>query len=175
MDTVQAILTRRSVRKWKAKDIPDSLVNTILEAGRSAPSPLNSQPWHFIVLRNKHTIEEITKTAQHGLFAAQAPVVIVVTVDNHAKVDAWLAEHSQHTYSGVGALISMWFVAWSLGLGGCWITLDNTIVKTKLLVPETHEIIGSLAFGYPDEPVVGHLPEDRRPLSEIVSHEKFTT
>ena len=56
MNTIDAIRTRRSVRAWTDQNIPDDMLTQILEAGRWSPSPLNSQPWHFIVVRKKETL-----------------------------------------------------------------------------------------------------------------------
>jgi nitroreductase len=173
MDTLQAITTRRAVRKWDQREVPQDILDSILGAGRYAPSPLNSQPWHFIVLRNKLTIHALMQTALHGRFAEVAPVVIVVAVDKAAKVDEWLFDHGQHTYSGVCVLMNMWLATWSLGLGGCWITLDRKIAEEMLDIPDTYDVIGSLALGYPLGEIMTHIEDDRRPLSEMVSYETF--
>lgn len=63
MDTIQAIKTRRSIRKFKEKDIDDDLIKTIIEAGMMAPSSKNTQPWYFIVLKGKkkNTVVDIVE------------------------------------------------------------------------------------------------------------------
>ncbi len=64
MDVMEAIQTRRSVRKWLAQPVPDETVEKILDAGRWAPSAGNFQPWAFIVIRNPETKERIHKVAE---------------------------------------------------------------------------------------------------------------
>lgn len=173
MNTRDAIKTRCAVRNWTTQDVPDDILQQVLEAGRWAPSPLNSHPWTFVVIRNKETIGKLMPQAHHGPFLATANVVIAVAVNKNAKVDKWLSEHEQHVYSGACAIENMWLAAWDLGLGGCWVTLDNKITKEMLNIPNNHILLGSLALGYPAEPPKAHEESDRRPLSEIVSYELF--
>lgn len=173
MKTLDAIKTRRAVRNWTTQDIPDNLLLQILEAGRWAPSPLNSHPWSFIVIKKKEAIQQLMPQAHHGSFLTRANVVIAVTVDKKAKVDTWLSEHEQHIYSGACAIENMWLAAWDLGLGGCWVTLDEKTTREMLRIPETQVLLGSLALGYPAESPNSHQESDRRPLSEMVSYELF--
>jgi nitroreductase len=174
MQTLDAIKTRRAVRSWAAKPVSDDLLQKILAAGHSAPSPLNSQPWHFTIIRKKETLESLTKHAQHGSFCSNADTLIVVTVTEQAAVDTWLAEHEQHFFAGACAAQNMWLAAWDLGLGTCWVTLDEKTTRKLLEIPSNHKIIGSLALGYPSGPVKPHEEKDRKPLVEKISYEKFS-
>ena len=61
---VDIVLSRRSIRSYKKKEIPSDVLNKILEAGRQAPSAANRQPYHFIVV----TDEEIKKKLSKGFF-----------------------------------------------------------------------------------------------------------
>jgi len=174
MQTIDAIQTRRSIRNWSNKEVSDDVLQQVLEAGRFAPSPLNSQAWHFTVIRNKDTISTLMEKANHGSFLSLANVVIVVTVSEEAKVDAWLSEHHQHIYSGVCAIENMWLASWDLGLGACWVTVNDPTTRELLSIPDNHKILGSLALGYADNPTKPHEEKDRRPLREMVSYEKFS-
>jgi nitroreductase len=173
MQTLEAIKTRRAVRGWSEKDVAQDTLQQVLEAGRYAPSPLNSQPWHFTVIRNADTINKLMEHANHGSFLTQAKVVIVVTVLKQAKVDEWLAEHEQHIYSGVCAMENMWLAAWDMGLGACWVTVDEKTTRGLLGLPKNHKLLGSLALGYATIPVKPHTDQDRKPLSDMVSYENF--
>ena len=53
MDTIETIMRRRSIRKYKPNEIPQTDLDKILESGRQAPSAANRQPWHFVVVRDK--------------------------------------------------------------------------------------------------------------------------
>ena len=76
MSLIDVVLNRRSIRRYVKKDIPEDVLDKILEAGRQAPSAANIQPWHFIVL----TEFEIKKELSKGLwnrFVKDSPVTIV--------------------------------------------------------------------------------------------------
>lgn len=173
MNTLDAIKTRRAIRNWTNQAVSENILQQVLEAGRWAPSPLNSHPWTFIVINNRETIEKLMPQARHGSFLTKANVVIAVTVDKKAKVDEWLSEHEQHVYSGACAIQNMWLAAWELELGGCWVTLDEKSAREMLKIPDDQILIGSLALGYPTDPPKAHQESDRRPLSDMVSYEVF--
>ncbi len=173
METLVTIKTRRAVRGWNEEDVADDTLQQILEAGRYAPSPLNSQPWHFTVIRNADTIKKLMEHAHHGSFLSLAKVVIVVTVEKQAKVDEWLSEHEQHIYSGVCAMENMWLAACDLGLGVCWVTVNENTTRELLSIPDNHKLLGSLALGHSASPARPHTEKDRKPLSTMVSYEKF--
>lgn len=65
-ELLELIRTRRSIRKYKPDDVPDELINKILEAGRWAPSGENSQPWRFIVVRDRERIRQMGECAGWG-------------------------------------------------------------------------------------------------------------
>lgn len=185
MDVVEAIKSRRSVRAWTQEDIPKDIISQILEAGRWSPSPLNSQPWHFIVIKNRQTIETLCSGAREGSFLKFANTCIVVTVkeevlspdgsENNERISliAWLKEHDQYVYSAVCALQNMWLTAWSMGVGGCWVTVDKTAIYKLLEIPDSEKIIGSLALGKILGTPLAHKDTDRKPLSEMVFVEKY--
>jgi nitroreductase len=61
MDALNCILTRRSIRKYTGKPVDDARLQTILRAGMSAPTAMNTRPWQFVVVRSTETLEAITK------------------------------------------------------------------------------------------------------------------
>src|SRR5437867_11483223 len=81
MDVVEAIRTRRAVRTYQDKPVPDAVVRRIVEAGRLTGSGLNRQPWHFIVVRDGETLRRLGALASSGPYVAQAPLAIVVATD----------------------------------------------------------------------------------------------
>lgn len=174
METMTVIIGRRSVRGWTEEAVPQKLLQEVLEAGRLAPSPKNSQPWHFIVVRNRESILSLAKHAQHGSFLESANAVIVVAVSGTVPIDPWLTAHEQHVLSGACALQNMMLAAWDLGIGGCWVTMDQEKTHALLAIPPTYKILGSLAIGYPLSIPEAHKAEDRKPLGEIVSYERFS-
>jgi len=171
VETLEAIASRRSVRHWTEEDVPEGILLKILEAGRSAPSPLNSQPWHFVVVRDKGSIGKLMRYANHGTFLTHARAIIVVSVEKNAKVDEWLAGLEQHLYSAACALQNMWLAAWGLGLGGCWVSLDEPKAGKLLGMPADQKVVGCLALGYSGEGERAATP--KKMLAEMVSYEKY--
>ena len=78
MDVSEAILKRRSIRRWKPAPVEKEKIERVLEAGRRAPSWGNTQPWRFIVVQDKTRIAELASAAAAGQpQVSSAPVVIV--------------------------------------------------------------------------------------------------
>jgi nitroreductase len=131
---------------------------------------MNSQPWHFTIVRNKATPEELVNRAVHGHLLQDADLDIVVTMDRKVKVDDWLAEH---VYSGACAIMNMLLAAWELGIGACWVSLDDKTTRAVLSIPDDQILVGSLALGYPKGQLPHHKVDERKPLRETVFYEKI--
>jgi len=164
MDTLTCIRTRREIRDYEDKPLPPETLQRILEAGRFAPSSKNSQPWHFIVVRNNQTLRKISDLTPTGKHIANAPAAIAVVMDG-----AKLPE-----IDGTRAIQNMVLAAWSLGVGSCWVTnFYEDGVKDLLGVPQRMKLITVMPFGYPTEPKTNRK-KIRRPMSEILHYEKFS-
>jgi len=163
METLTCIRTRREIRDYIAKPIHDDALLKILEAGRLAPSSKNSQPWHFVVIRNKETLRKISELTPTGAHIAKAPLGIAVLMDQ-----AKLPE-----VDGTRAIQNMVLAAWDIGIGACWITnFYDDGVKDILGVPQRMKLVTVMPFGYPTEPKTSHK-KIRKELDEIVHYEKF--
>ena len=81
MDIIE---TRKSVRKYLDKEIPNDVLKQILEAGRLAPSWMNSQPWKFIVVKNQEIKNLLSKLSSNQPHVRYADTVIVCVADNNA-------------------------------------------------------------------------------------------
>jgi len=163
LDTFTAIRTRREIREFLDKPIPEESLRKILEAGRLAPSSKNSQPWQFVVIRNKETLNKIASLTPTGSHIAKAPLAIATLMDG-----AKLPE-----IDGTRAIQSMVLAAWDLGIGTCWVTnFYEDAVKDILGAPQRMKLVTVMPFGYPKEPKTNR-PKIRKPLEEIVSYEKL--
>ena len=163
MDTLVCIRTRREIREYIDKPIADDSLAKILEAGRLAPSSKNSQPWQFVVIRNRETLSKIASLTPTGAHVAGAPIAIAVLMDG-----AKLPE-----IDGARAVQNMVLAAWDLGIGGCWITnFYEDAVKDTLGAPQRMKLVTVMPFGYPKEPKTKRR-KIRKPLEEIVSYEKL--
>ncbi|HOW14575.1 nitroreductase [Methanosarcina sp.] len=165
---IETILTRRSVREFKNRPVSKDEINTILNAGRWAPSGLNNQPWRFVVVRDPDTIQKLSECTHYSGIVAGAPLLIAVFLDN------------EHSYSrtkdvqSIGASIqNMLLSCCELGLGAVWlgeILNQSEKVNSILGCPSALELMAVLAIG---EPAPGKRSSARKPLSELVFEEKY--
>jgi len=164
MSLVDVVLSRRSVRRYEQKEIPKDVLDRILEAGRQAPSAMNRQPWHFIVL----TDYEIKKELSKGFFNRHIKdsAVTVVGVAYTGFIDRrW------STISTSIALQNMVIAAWAMGVGSCWIgDFKEDNVKKLLKIPDKWKVVALISFGYPAEKP---RLKRKKPLDKIVSFNKF--
>ncbi len=165
MDTMEAIKSRRSIRKYRAEAVPDDLVEQVLEAGRWAPSASNRQPWTFIVVTDDKTRKTLADVAIYGWFLAEAPVTIAVVIDPRASFHAVI--------DGAAATQNMLLAARALGLGACWIGAYGSVYEERtrdiLGVPQEKRLLCLISLGYPGESPT----KDRKSLSEIVCYDKY--
>jgi nitroreductase len=97
-----AIKTRRSIRKFLPDDIPNEMVDQMLEAARLAPSGSNRQPWRFIVTREKEIKKELRRICMQQKFIEEAPVVFVCFGDmSRYSIDAKKKRRQEYRDSGV--------------------------------------------------------------------------
>lgn len=162
MDLMEIVKSRRSIRKFKTKPIPDDMVDKILDAGRWAPSGLNNQPWRFVVVQDKETVIKISENTKYKKIIMGAPLLIVIFLDNNAGYN-----HTKDVQA-IGACIqNMLLMCRSLELGCCWMgeILNRRQEVEKLLeVPQAYELMAVLAIGYPDE----SGSSSRKELNELI-------
>jgi nitroreductase len=161
MDALEAIRTRRSIRKFTPAPIPKADLETIVDAGRLAASGSNKQPWDFIVVTDHATI---AKFREAGAWIEQAAAVIAVFLDPQSR---WWVE------DGAAAIQNMMLAGTALGYGSCWVE-GNALpregeYKTLLGVPEQKRILALVPFGVPAENPV----KEKKPLTEVLHWEKF--
>lgn len=166
----QLINKRFSVRKYKDTPVENEKLLQVLEAGRLAPSAVNNQPWHFIVIRDPGNLKK-TKSIYHREWTREAPVIIIICAD-HSQ--SWKRESDGKDSSDIDAAIAvdhMTLQAAELGLGTCWVcNFDTRACANLFKLPENIEPVVMLPLGYPDVPV---KPKERKSLEEIVHWEKY--
>lgn len=170
MDVYEAIKTRRSVRAYQDKPIPEEVLNRILEAARLAPSAGNRQDWKFIVVKDPETRKAIATASRNQQFIAEAPVVIVAVSLNPDRIMS--CEVPAYAVDLAIAVDHITLAATAEGLGTCWIgAFSQGEMKKILNVPDKYKIVTLTPLGYPaDSP----RPKVRKSLEEIVCYERFT-
>lgn len=172
-EVIQNILTRRSIRTYKEKQISDEELNVILEAGKCAPSGGNSQTWRFTVIQNKEKLEQLNslvraafrnlevdektyrskKSGKKGAendnynFYYNAPTLIIVSNDR---------EYSNYMADSAVALENILLAAHSIGMVACyinqltWFCDDKNVRKslTDIGIPENYVVCCSASIGY---------------------------
>ncbi|MEK6868788.1 MAG: nitroreductase family protein [Nanoarchaeota archaeon] len=154
MDVFDAIRTRRSIRKFKDKQVPWDNIITIMQAGKYAPSAGNLQNWKFIVIKSDAKRKAIAKACLQQDWMEQAPVYIVVVAEpEKARMYYGTRGARLYTQQACGAAIqNMLLTAHSLGLGTCWVgAFDEDEIFRILNVTEEKIIEGVVVIGYADE------------------------
>lgn len=153
MEMLQAIATRRSIRKYLDKPVPEDLVQKVLEAAMQAPSACNQQPWHFLVIDDRQTLAEIPGIMPNAAMASKAPLAILVCGDLSLEKSEgyWVVDCAAATQN-------MLLAAHALGLGAVWCGVYPREPRMEGLrrllgLPETVMAHSLVVLGYPAEQV----------------------
>ena len=158
MDTLTAIFTRRSIRKYTDRPVSHETVRILLQAAMSAPSARNEQSWEFVIVRDKDTLKKVPDISPFAAHVPGAQVAIVVL--GNRKLEAvpglWIPDCSN-------AAMNILLAAHSMGLGAVWTTLypyeERMAGMKKLLGLPDHIVpLTIIPLGYPAEKKPG---EDR--------------
>ena len=167
-ETIQTILSRKSVRQFLQKPVPEDYIAEMLECARFAPSGLNNQPWRFIVVDNRKTQTRLAELTYYSDILLSAPLSIAVYMDIAASYNR------EKDIAAIGASIqNICLAAHSMGLGAVWIgdiLKNKERVSTVLDAPDSFELIAVLAAGYYEVPPV---KTERKPLSELVWKNRY--
>lgn len=151
MDVLQAIMTRRSIRRFTGEVITDEQLDTILRAGFQAPSAHNIQPWHFVVVKDKELHEKISDFHKYAKMLPGAGCGIIVCGDEEKQPSrGFLVEDCS------AAIQNMLLAAHGMGLGAVWCGLydsGNLVenVRELLELPNNIIPIGMVVVGNKDE------------------------
>jgi nitroreductase len=171
MDLMEAIKTRKSVRRYKSVPVPESLLRDILNAARLAPSACNAQPWKFVIVRDEETKLKLAVASNGQKFIAQAPIVLVacgIPDDAFPTVGGYM---SSHVIDVAIAVDHFTLAAQAAGLGTCWIaSFKEDKVREILGIPEDVRVVALTPLGYPDE-----TPErtPRKRIEELVVYDRY--
>jgi len=180
MDLDKTIKGRRSIRRYRSENIPDSIIEELLDLARYAPSSMNGQPWNFVVIRNNETKKRLAeiknrhcpseKRMYKADFLQNAPVVIVVCVDRERSFNRGVE-------NAVLATANIMLGAYSREVGTVYMSAyrhdDPSIseeIRQILGIPQDVDPITIIPLGYPDETP---KPKTVRSLDEVIFYETF--
>ncbi|MGA9098460.1 MAG: nitroreductase [Methanotrichaceae archaeon] len=179
MELDECIGGRRSIRKFKDTAVPKEIIDKILKAGTLAPSGMNAQPWNFVVIENRDTINDLSKKTKSLLLKALwpeefkkafqsekdvifygAPLLILVSVPKREEM-----RNVNLLDCGLAAQ-NMFLTAYQEGLGSCFIGFASFLNQeptalAEVGIPQDYELMAPLIFGYPAESPASKLRETK--------------
>ena len=165
MSLLDLILSRRSIRRYETKDIPEEVLHQILEAGRQAPSAANRQPFRFVVVNDNDLLKNLCDNLINR-FVKYAPVVIVGCADIKSLLTGKWA-----VVDTTIAMQNMVIAAWVLGVGSCWIGgCNEKEIKKLLKIPDKWKFVALLTLGYPAEQP---KPRKKKQVEKLFSFNSF--
>jgi nitroreductase len=151
MEKLNYILDRRSIRRFTDQKIDSEQIKSILTAAMYAPSAVNMQPWHFVVIDESSIMEKIMEIHPHARMLQSASHAVVICGDEQLQHDDgyWVVDCGAATQN-------LLLAAQTLGLGACWVGLhpreERKAAFTRLLHLPSHVLPFALvALGYPEE------------------------
>ena len=181
MELFEAIVSRRSIRKFQDRRVEFPLIEQVLEAGRAAPSGGNMQPWEFILVSNPVLIQSITETTFLGFnkkggrnqsWLAASPLMIVVCTDFKRTVARYGEPGRRIALMDTAAAVqNMLLAATAVGLASCWVSgFDPEPLVRLLELPLFCEPVALLPLGYPES--VPSCPPKLR-VTYILHYERY--
>jgi nitroreductase len=164
VDAWLAVASRREVREYAERELPDEVARRILDAGRLAGSARNRQPWRFVVVESPERREALARAVYASANVRGARLVVAIV--------------SGSGFDGGRCAQNMMLVAWNEGVGSCPNgAQDREAAAAALGLAEGEEVATVLTFGYPRghrdptrrSPEAWSERADRRTLDELVT------
>jgi nitroreductase len=151
MELYEGLITRRSIRKYKNDEISRDLITEIVKAGMYAPSAVNCQPWHFIIVDDRNTMDQIMRVHAYSSMLAGAKYAILVLGDENLQHGPgyWAVDCAAATQN-------ILLAAHAKGLGAVWLGVHPREQRKKDIaglfsLPEHIQPFSIISVGYPDE------------------------
>ena len=151
MDAMEAILSRRSIRKYSSEPVTESMLHELLDAAMNAPSSSNGQPWHFVAITDRKILDEIPEFHKYSNMVKEAPLAIIVCGDLQLEKSkgVWVQDCSAATENLLVA-------ANAKGLGAVWLgvyPMEERItgVRSLLGLPDHIMPLSIVVVGHPGE------------------------
>jgi nitroreductase len=166
METWDAITSRRNVREFADRVIPDADLDRVLEAGRIAPSSQNNQPWDFVVVTDREILRELSQVWRGGGHIANAAAAIAMVIPDEEEPRA----RERNRFDIGQATMQIMIAAADRGIGsGHSAVGDQDLARAVLHVPQERLVAFVIDLGYPvDRPLTPGARLKRRPFDEVV-------
>ena len=171
-NAIETLMTRTSIRSFTDKTVSADTVEMLLRAGMAAPTAVNLQPWHFVVVNDRAKLDELGGNGRQSQMWKESPLVIVVCGDMNKALDGpgrdfWIQDCSAATEN-------ILLAAHALGLGAVWTgcyPIEERVanVRQVLNLPENLIPLCAIVMGYPNEQPA---PKDKW-MPENVSYNGF--
>ena len=163
MELFDAIIKRRSIRKYTWETIPEDKLEKIVQAGLLAPTSRNIKPCELYVVRDKRLLELLSHAkSAGGAFIRDADAAVVVLADE-SRADTWIEDSSI-------ALSYMNLMAVDQGIGACWVQIHmrkdadgsdaEANVREILSAPDNYRVVGILPLGIADQERPANNPDE---------------
>ncbi len=160
----EAVRTMLAVREYQDREVPEDVLRRCVDAARLTGSSMNRQPWHFVLVRRRETLQELGALATTGRYIAGAAAAVVIAIERESRFGVSDASRAAQ---------SLMLTAWADGVGSNWVGFGGLDAIGRLLgIPETCEVFAVIPLGYPAR-ALGRGVKSRRPPAEVISSEHF--
>ncbi len=166
MDTYEAIRTLRAVRDYAAQPVPEQAIMQVLNAGRLTGSSKNTQPWQFILIRERSVLDALSHCGNYASHLRKADFAIAIVTENVGRP----------VFDTGRACQNMMLAAWNAGIGSCIASMHRPEEACRILaIPNDYELQQVIAFGYPAPGAISPTPRrgGRKPLAEMLHRERW--
>jgi nitroreductase len=173
VEVTEAIKTNRSVRQFSDQPVSRAEIEHIVNAGRLSGSAKNRQPWQFVIVTDRATLQALGESGPWGSHLAGAAFGVVMAVENLKEPPTLTTPFDLGRASQ-----NMILAAWERGIGSCMATIyDPDKVRAALGIPASQDVPWAISFGYPhpDADPRRRPPrkEGRHPLAEVAHWEQW--
>ena len=161
--TIHILKSRRSIRAYTQQSVPRATIEEIVDCARLAPTAMNEQPWHFIVVTNRDALAGIPPVLGHADFIAESAFTVLVL-------------GNQTTYAledCCAATENLLIAAAAHGIGACWVAASGQAyaprVAAQFGAPANLQLVAIVAFGYPAE----NPAMEKKSLRQVLHWEQF--
>jgi nitroreductase len=169
---IDSMRTVRQIRQYATEQVPDDVVTQLLRVAQWTGSSRNTQPWHFVVVKDTALLKQISELRTPINWLAGAPIGIAIALDGSGVSDAY--DEGRVTERLLIAAHALGY-----GAGVAWFGDDKQQAEAKRIlgIPAERTARSMVMVGRPTstkDPRPTARPGGRKPLSEIVSYERYS-